>query len=310
MPSWQLRLFDAVFKRLFRSFLFPTNWTRDNILRHQRVYNVIDRMVPYRMGLTIEQVALPRCGAEWVTTPGEQTGRVVLHFHGGGYMAGSPRFCREPNARLGHAAGARVLSVDYRRFPDHRWPAALDDAVDAYRYLLDAGHRPESIVIVGESGGAHLTLSTVLALRDRGLPRPAGAIPVSPWVNAACEYPSIEENRDRDVLILPVVLQELGRFMADGRDLRSPEISPAFADFRDLPPLLLLASECEVLRDDARVARDRALAAGVSVRHVEVPDVPHAWTGLPIQLPEARETTQVMAQFIREVTAAAAPVAS
>lgn len=207
---------------------------------------------------------------------------------------------------LPYPPGARVLAVDYRQGADHPWPEAVDDAVSAYRYLLDAGHRHDNIVIAGESAGGHLTLSTVLALRDRGLPRPAGAIAMSPWTNLAGDFPAMDENRGRDVMLHTDAVRALGRFHARGRDPKSPEISPAFADFRDLPPLFILASDSEILRDDARAARDAALAAGVSVRYVEAPGLPHAWAAMPAVLPEARQAMEEMTGFIREVTSAAA----
>jgi len=138
-------------------------------------YERAERVFPTPPDVKVETIAAPACPAEWLTPPGVRTDAVVLYLHGGGYVIGSPRSHRHLAAAIARAAGTRALLLDYRLAPEHPFPAALGDAVAAYQWLLAQGIAPGRVVVAGDSAGGGLTVATLLALRDRGLPRPAGA---------------------------------------------------------------------------------------------------------------------------------------
>src|SRR5689334_3784789 len=146
-------------------------------------YDRAERVFPTPPDVKIESVMAPRRPAEWLTPPGARADAVLFYLHGGGYVIGSPRSHRHLAAALARAAGTRALLLDYRLAPEHPFPAALDDAVAAYEWLLAAGAAPDRVIIAGDSAGGGLTVATLLALRDRRLPRPAGGVCISPWVD-------------------------------------------------------------------------------------------------------------------------------
>lgn len=201
--------------------------------------------------------------AEWEVVPDAGPSRVLLYFHGGGYVMGSPGFMRLLGLKLGRATGMRVLSVDYRLAPENPFPAGLDDCLAAYRWLLHEGIAPGDIFVAGDSAGGCLALMTLLCARDAGLPLPAGAILLSPATDLAATGPSYVENAPSDP-----VLADLGFFWwleayLAGSDAGSAAVSPLYGDLSGLPPLLLQASTSEMLLDDARMLHLRARAVGV-----------------------------------------------
>jgi acetyl esterase/lipase len=225
-------------------------------------------------------------------------GRVVLHLHGGAYILGSARESRPWTGALAQRTGCRVLSLDYRLAPEHRFPAALDDAVAAYRALLARGIEPAAITIGGESAGGGLALATLLRLRDEGAPLPARAFLVSPWTDLTMSGRSVEENRAFDYLD-PRALERCAGHYAGGADRAQPGISPGLADLRGLPPLFVQCGAVELLRDDAVRLADAVRAAGGRVDLEVGDDKVHAWALLPGE-PDARRATARICDFIRD----------
>ena len=154
-------------------------------------YDRAERVFATPSDVSVEIAQTPDRAAEWLTPPGARADAVVLYFHGGGYAIGSPRSHRHLAAALARAAGTRALLLDYRLAPEHPFPAALDDAVAAYEWLLARGIAPGRIVFGGDSAGGGLTVATLLALRDRGMPRPGGGVCISPWVDLTCSARSV-----------------------------------------------------------------------------------------------------------------------
>jgi acetyl esterase/lipase len=200
---------------------------------------------------------------------------------------------------------ARVFALDYRLAPEHPFPAALDDAVAAYRWLLAQDIAPSAIVIAGDSAGGGLTLSTLLAIRDRGLPRPAGAVMIAPWVDLMSTGESIRTNARTDDVVVPDNGENklAHAYMGDGA-LDDPRASGLYADLAGLPPLLIQASATEVLRDDSVRLDAKARAAGVDSKLRLWDGLPHVWH-LFAHLPETREAFDDIAPFVGRVTAAA-----
>jgi epsilon-lactone hydrolase len=225
----------------------------------------------------------------------------VLHLHGGWFSSCSPRNFREPLARIVTATGRlRVLSVDYRLAPQHPFPAQIEDALAAWRWLL-ASERPSRVVVVGESAGGGLTAALMLRLRDEGLPMPAGAALLSPWVDLSARGGSLESNADCDWFD-PEEIPARARLYLGDRDPTSPLASPLLADLRGLPPLLVQVGDAEMLRDQGVRFAEKARAAGVPVTLDLLPDMIHNAHVLAPVSPVARAAIERIAAFIRERT--------
>jgi monoterpene epsilon-lactone hydrolase len=237
---------------------------------------------------------------EWLT-PQAASNATIFYLHGGGYVAASPAQYRSLTGGLARASGAQVFALEYRLAPEHPFPAALHDAVAGYRALLEAGRPPSKIVIGGDSAGGGLALALAIALRDRGVPLPAGVLLFSPWVDLAATGASIRSNAASDDVVAYDEAFTMARLYADGRALDDPEISPLYADLHGLPPLLAQASEIEMLRDDAVRLVQRALDAGTPATLQLWNGVPHVWQ-LFSHVREAREAVAAAAAFIRQVT--------
>jgi epsilon-lactone hydrolase len=260
-----------------------------------------DRLVPHPPRGT-ETVSLDAGGvpAERVTTTASRHDRHVLYLHGGGYVAGWAGLCRDLTWRLATLCRACVLGIDYRLAPEHPFPAALDDAVAAYRWLLAQDADPKRIALMGDSAGGGLVLAALLRLRDEGVELPAAAAVVSPWTDLALTGLSLRLNATAD----PVIPIELAPRLVDlclaGADPRHPYASPLYGDPAGLPATLILVGGDEVLRDDAVRMADRMRAAGCDVEIEIWPHMWHVWYMCTRGLPEATAAIARIATFVTE----------
>jgi epsilon-lactone hydrolase len=236
-------------------------------------------------GVTITPVDGGAVPCEWVDTG--RDGRTIIALRGGGYCLGSLASNRHFGGLLAEVSGSRVLSVGYRNAPEHPFPAALDDVLDTYRWLLATGTDPAPVAIAGNSAGGGLALSVLLALRDAGDPLPAAAIALSPWTDLAATGESLRTNAATEVLLDPVHLPATAALYVDTEHLCHPYVSPLYGDLTGLPPLLVQASTSEILLDDATRLADRARGAGVDVTLHLADGVPHVWHLFADALPEA-----------------------
>ena len=238
-------------------------------------------------------------GAEWVAAGGARDDRAVLYLHGGGYVMGSFATHRKLAGDVSRAAGARSLLVDYRLAPEHAHPAAVEDAVRAYRWLLDeVGADPGRVAVAGDSAGGGLAVATLVALRDSGGPLPAAAVCVSPWVDLGCDAASYEGRATRDPIVTVGDLRRFRDWYLGGADPRLPSASPARADLRGLPPLLVQVGDAEVLLDDASLLAERARAAGVDVTLEVWPDMVHVWHVFAGRVPESTAAVERIGDFL------------
>jgi len=238
--------------------------------------------------------------AALITTPASRPDRHVLYLHGGAYIFGSPPLYRDMTWRIANQTRACILCLDYRLAPEHPFPAALDDAVAAYRWMLENGADPRHVAIMGDSAGGGLLLAALMRLRDEGAPLPAAAVAVSPWTDLALTGETLRTNAARDPLI-PIAHAQRGVALYLGSaDPRHPHCSPLYGDPCGLPPLLIVVGEDEVLRDDAVRMAERMQAAGCDVTLDVWPRMFHSWAMLVRLLPEAKATVARTCAFVNE----------
>ncbi len=245
-------------------------------------------------------------GGEHLTATGfdGREGPVVLYLHGGGFIGCSPETHRSLTGSLAQRLGARVYVPAYRLAPEHRFPCALDDALGAYRYLIETeGIGAHRLVVAGDSAGGGLALAMALAARDRGMPLPRGIVTYSPWTDLAATGASLDENSDRCAMFAGITIRRAAAFYLGEADPYLPYVSPLYGDLEGLPPILIHASRDEVLRDDAVRFAERAAEAGGSVELRLWARVPHVWQFFPAVLPEARQSLDDTRRFVARVCA-------
>jgi monoterpene epsilon-lactone hydrolase len=231
---------------------------------------------------------------------GGDRAKVIFYIHGGAYAIGTAASSVGLASDLARRAGVRAVSIDYRLAPEHPYPAGLDDALAAYRGLLDSGLGASAIAFAGESAGAGLVAATLLAIKHAGLPQPTSALLMSPWVDLSLSGDSIREKAALDPALTPAGLQRRARdYVGDG-DPRSGHVSPIFADLTGLPPLLIQAGSHEILLDDAIRLAARGAAADVAVRLEVTPGVPHVFQGFAAMLDEGDAALTRGGEFLRE----------
>ena len=253
----------------------------------------------------IENVTVAGRAAEWVRAPGIQAGRAILYLHGGGYVMGSLNTHRSLAGEVSRAAQAAVLLVDYRMGPEAPFPAAVEDGVASYRWLLDQGFKPQSLAIAGDSAGGGLTMATLVSARDQGLPMPAAAVPISPWSDLTCSNESYKTRAAADPMVAPGGINRMVGFYLQGQDPKQPYASPNFADLRSLPPLLIHVGRDEVLLDDSIKLDAKAKADGVNSTLEIWDDMIHVWHAFHPMLPEAKQAIVRVGSFLREQWGAA-----
>jgi phosphinothricin tripeptide acetyl hydrolase len=270
--------------------------TEMSIEEWRAAYGGLGSMLPIREGVPVLATDAGGVPAEWIGAEGD--GPVVVYVHGGGYCIGSLDTHRALLTHLAAAIDGRVLAVDYRLAPEHPHPAALDDAVAAYRHVLAIGVPAEHVVIAGDSAGGGLTLATLVALRDAGDPTPAAGVCLSPWADLTQSGATITTKAEVDPMVRGADLDRWAAAYRGDLPADAPAISPLFADLRDLPPLHIEVGSAEVLLDDARRVAAAARAAGVEVTLHEASDMIHVWHFFAGIVPEADDGITRVAEFI------------
>jgi monoterpene epsilon-lactone hydrolase len=257
-------------------------------------------IAPVPEDVRFEPIEIGGLQAEWAEAPGAAADRVLLYLHGGGYGIGSIASHRQLAADLSRAAALRVLSLEYRLAPEHPYPAAVDDALAGYRFLLSAGFAPERIAVAGDSAGGGLTAATLIALRDAGDALPAAGVCISPWLDLTQSSATYDEKEDVDPLVSRALLDLFSDAYLAGQDAELPTASPLFAKLEGLPPLLVQVGTAEVLLDDSRRFAERAKEAGVEVELEVWDDMIHVWHCFALLLPEGRSAIQRIAGYLGE----------
>jgi epsilon-lactone hydrolase len=254
---------------------------------------------PLPADVRVEAANADGVAAEWTQTPEADPAMVILYLHGGGYTAGSLKSHRHMVAQAGREARARTIALDYRLAPEYLFPAAVEDAVAGYRFLLSRGFTANHIAVAGDSAGGGLTVALLVSLRDAGLPLPACAWCSSPWVDLEGIGGSMAAKAMVDPMVQQPYLIELAAAYLHGADPRTPLAAPLYADLRGLPPMLIQVGSAETLLDDAVRLAGRAGAADVRVRLEVWPDMIHVWQLFYPQVAAGRRALAEVGAFIR-----------
>lgn len=295
MPSWQ----SAIFGRLYR-FAGPRKLGADAPIEEVRARydRLTARFGPVPGDAVFEAAQLGPVKGEWIRVDASAPERLILYFHGGGYVAGTPQGHRSLIARLCHASEAAAVAVAYRKAPEFPFPAALRDGIDAYRHLIGRGIAASSIVLAGDGAGGGLAFACALAIRNAGLPAPACIVAMSPWADLSLTGWSLMQNARGDGSINWDLLFVSARHYLKKSSPADPYASPVYANLRDFPPIMVHAGSAEILRDDASRLGDRAAEAGIPVS-VEIYDgMQHVFQASPY-VPEARISLMRLGQFIK-----------
>ncbi len=282
-------------------------WIKPSSLRHQDIAakRALTGRVPFRAKLAPGWRIRAEHGAalqgEWIEPAAADHAarqRCILYLHGGGYVAMSAVTHRSVTSRLAAWSNASLFALDYRLAPEHPFPAALEDALAAYRALIAAGASPSRMALAGDSAGGGLALALLLALRDAHDPLPAAAVLFSPWTDLAATGASIVTNDTADALMFGSWVASQAQYYLADTPATNPLVSPMYADLTGLPPLFIQVGDSEVLLDDARRVAANASKAGVAATLQIWPGVPHGWQIFAPVLPEARAALRDASAFI------------
>ncbi len=244
----------------------------------------------------VESINLDGLPADWLIPADADPKKVILYLHGGGYVTGSIQSYRMMCAMLAKAAGAKVLLPRYRLAPEQPFPAALEDALTAYRWLLAQGC---NVIVAGDSAGGGLSLVTTLALRDANDPLPAAVICLSPWADLTLKGQTHVTQAKAEAVLKTSVLKEWALCYTAEANLINPLVSPVYADFHGFPPLFIQVGSDEILLDDSRLLAEKASAAGVDVTLKIWAGMWHVWQMLGDFIPENKKAFEEIGQFVR-----------
>ena len=236
--------------------------------------------------------------AEWIITPNAEKEKALFHLFGGGYVMGTIETRRWLPFLISRASNIRSLLIGYRLAPEHPFPAALDDSITAYRWLLSMGLSSQNIILTGESAGGALVVSTLLRLRELDLPLPAGAVLLSPWTDLACTGDSLELNAEYEPGITIPVLRAMAKLYYQDESPKNPLVSPLYANLEKLPPMLIHVGNIETLRDDSVRLAARAEEDGVDVNLKIWDDMPHVFQNYYDDIPESNQSIEKVGKFI------------
>ncbi|MEW6471365.1 MAG: alpha/beta hydrolase [Actinomycetota bacterium] len=300
MGSPELARARAMYEDLLQQFMAKGEDATVDYFRE--TYEAFSAQFPIPGDARIEMIDAGGVPAVTVTAEGASTERMILYLHGGGYVIGSANGYRSLGAALSQATDARVVLLDYRLAPENPYPASVEDATAAYRWLLKTGTPASEVILCGDSAGGGLVAATLLALRDAGDPLPAGGVMISPWTDLALTGESLDVNDTIDPLVKKGLLVMMAEMYLVGADPKTPLASPLYGDYQGVPPLLIIAGDAETLRDDAVRVAERARATGVSVTLNVVPDQLHIFPVFSSFMPEARQALEEIGAFVKQCT--------
>jgi acetyl esterase/lipase len=276
------------------------NRPRSDDYRQRRLdLDALGRSYGIAADVTVEPATAGGVRAEWTATPAAADDAALLDLHGGGYVIGSLDSHRHLAAEAGRACGCRTLALDYRLGPEHPFPAAVEDAVAGYRYLLGRGLRPGRIALAGDSAGGGLVVAAMVAIRDAGLPQAGCGWCLSPWVDMEATGETMTSKAAADPTVQKAGILDMAKLYLGGADPRSPLAAPIYADLAGLAPLLIQVGAAETLLDDALALAKTAGAADVGVALQIWPEMIHVWHLFHPELAAGRRAIAVGGDFVR-----------
>ncbi len=288
MPSIQAKI--ALKMLQLRAF----SWAEGSLAEQRARQERYTRFFKIPKDVNVSKVNANGIPGEIIAVKGSTKG-IILYLHGGAYAVGSVHVHRELLARLAKACQIKVLAIDYRLAPEHPFPAALEDSLSAYHWLISRGYDPSNIVIAGDSAGGGLTIATLISLRDSRMPLPACAVCISPWLNLA--YTGGEDKNINDPFLNPKLLGIYSRYYVGQSDANNPLISPFFADTKGLPPILIQAGTNEILLVQIKQFYEKARQAGSQINLDCWPGLFHVFQIVPF-IPETTRSLEKIADFI------------
>lgn len=262
-------------------------------------YEEMAKMFPLVPDTTTEKIVVNGINAEWISTPNTDKNYVMLYLHGGGYVLGSPNTHRSLVSRLADATKSLVLLLDYRLAPEHPFPAAVEDAVSAYRWLIANGFSNENIFICGDSAGGGLTLATAISLRDANEKLPKQLALISPWTDLAATGDSLTTLAEIDPWLTSPELTDLAKLYLAATDSKDPLASPLFADLSGLPEMLIQVGADEILLDDSTRLAKKAEEVGVKTTLEVWKGMWHVWHAFAHKLSEGQNAINKIGSFLR-----------
>lgn len=293
--TWQARLLMTIM-RVQR--YFTSSSTELNVARDRADTESFAKIFKPLGKAHISNVDAGGVPSAWVVPAEVVPGRVILYAHGGSYNAGSITSHIPLTTNIALAARARLLAIDYRLAPEHPYPAAMEDVLSAYCWLLGEGVAPRQIVVAGDSAGGGLVLALLLALRDKGMPLPAAAVGLSAWTDLTCSGESWTKNSKADFMLKRIPTLQSAHIYLRDTDPRSPLASPLFGDLKDLPPILLQVGSHETILSDSKEFVEKARSAGVDATFEVWEGMQHEWQYAASILPEGRQAIAHIGDFI------------
>lgn len=249
----------------------------------------------------LDHLSIEGMDAVWISVPESDPDKIIFYLHGGGYMEGSLTSHQDLAMRLGRAARARVLLVKYRLAPEHPYPAAVEDAIKSYKWLIENQKvDPSKIVIAGDSAGGGLTLVTLIKLRDDKIKLPAAGVCLSPWTDLALTGDSLIRNAKADPFLKFYDIAFMADLYVCENDPKNPYISPLYAELQDLPPLLIHVGTAEIIEDDSVRFAEKAKKAGVEVTLDVFSDMIHVFQAFASWAPEGQEAIEKIGKYIQD----------
>ncbi len=295
MSSLRAKMMRAVTGAWFRS----VNAERADVQRMRTVWHALANTLWTASGVDVRRTEFAGMRSEWHTPQAPARGKVMLYLHGGAYVFGNCTTHRQLVSYVARSCGVRALVIEYRLAPEHPFPAAIDDALAAYRALRDDGYGPGDIVLAGDSAGGGLVMALLLSLRDAGQEMPAGAVLLSPWLDLTASGESMTTRAKKDPWFKPADMPIIASYYCEDDEYRNPLVSPVFANVEGLPPIFIQVGDDEILLSDSTRIADNIEAAGGDVTLEVWPDMFHVFQVFVHQMPESREAIDKLVPFVK-----------
>ena len=270
-----------------------------DLVKVRRLWSWLGRLLITAFFVRVVSDRINGLYAEWLTPKNSMDGNLLLYLHGGGYVVGGCDMHRQMVSHLARAGRIRTLLPEYRLAPEHKFPAAIDDAVSIYKSLLDMGIKAEDIIFAGDSAGGGLAVATLLSLRDAGEPLPAAAVLLSPFLDVTGSGKSMQSRAERDPWFSPEDLPVVADMYCEAHQRRFPLVSPVFADMEGLCPMFIQVGDDEILLSDSERIADECVAAGIEVELQVWPEMWHVFQMFVGKMPESRAAIRKMGDYIQ-----------